>query len=63
MKLVSWATGLGMLLSRTALIERAADAVPIVDLRPRAPDLKYACRVSSSLHPPQPTTGEQDCGL
>lgn len=38
-----------MLLSRTALLDRAADAVPIVDLRPRAPDLKYACKVSNLL--------------
>ena len=35
-----------LLFSRTPLIDRAVDAVPIVDLRPRAPDLKYSCRVT-----------------
>jgi len=38
-----------MLLARTPLIDQLADAVPIVDLRPRAPDLKYACRVNRLL--------------
>lgn len=35
-----------MLLSSKSLIPADVDAVPIVDLRPRAPDLKYACTVS-----------------
>ena len=38
-----------MKLSTTSLIPPAVDAVPIVDLRPRAPDLKYACKVSRLL--------------
>ena len=38
-----------MLLAKAPLIDPQADALPIVDLRPRAPDLKYACRVKRLL--------------